>query len=478
MTNIKNNLELRLAPRLIISPVLQQSIELLALPRLELQHLIQNQLQENPLLEEVPLPEYRDSLEDYQTSQTGDGQGGLREIEIDWENYMWDNADLGYVEDQQDTSSPEINLTKSPSLPEHLIWQLNLSSKTEREKQIGMAIIEEIDGEGYFRGNLAEIAGRLKIKKEEVEEVLQLIQTFDPPGVGARNLKECLLLQIRDLEEDRKLLERIIKRHLEELQPANYAKIASSLKVPLERIIKAARTIRTLNPKPGTKFQNEPTEYIIPDVIVIKEYGEYKVIVNDEGLPRLRINPLYKSILRGNKGLDGKIRQYVEEKFRSAIWLIKGIEQRRKNLYKVACSIVKFQRDFLDHGINHLKPLVLRDVAQDIDVHESTVSRINNNKYMDTPQGLFEFKFFFHSSLGTVAGGQRSSITVKNTLKELINNEDPNNPYTDDQLVELFRRNNIIIARRTINKYRRELGIPDSSQRKRLAQSGLLPKFT
>jgi RNA polymerase sigma-54 factor len=485
MPSVRSRLELKLAPRLIISTVLQQSLELLALPRLELSQLIQQQLIENPLLEDLSSLDYQqEEKEEHSLSEPVNGIDGVEgeptefDFGIDWENYIWDRLDLGFSEEQiEDYTPPELNLTESPNLAEYLLWQLNLSVKSEREKQIGTAIIGEIDEDGYFRGEISEIAAQFRLGEDEVEKVLKTIQSFDPPGVGARNLKECLLIQIKDLDRDKPLLEKIIKKYLEEFQPDNYPKIASALKVPLEKVIRAAQLIRMLNPQPGAKFQDKPTEYITPDVYVIKDSGEYKVILNDEGIPRLRINPLYKTILRQNRNMDEVARQYVEDKFRSALWLIKAIEQRQKTLYKVATSIVKFQRDFLDFGINYLKPLVLKDVAQDIDVHESTVSRVNNHKYMDTPQGLFEFKFFFHSGLGSVVGGPRSSVSVKNTLKKFISNEDPNNPYTDDQLVELFKKNNIVIARRTINKYRRELGIPDSSKRKRLAQNRLSPNI-
>ncbi|OGW14278.1 MAG: RNA polymerase sigma-54 factor [Nitrospinae bacterium RIFCSPLOWO2_12_FULL_45_22] len=471
MADVRGRLELRQAPRLMMTTVLQQALQLLTLPRLELCQLIQQQMLENPLLEDAASEEEQE--EDIQVNGITDGvEEGAGEFDIDWENYVWDKLDLGYTEEHlEEYISPGETLSKRPTLMEYLLWQLNLSSRDEMEKRIGAAIIGEIDEDGYFRDDLQEIANQFGLKKAEAEKVLKLIQTFDPPGVGARTLKECLLLQVKDLEQDKWLLEKIIKKYLEGFEPRNYARIARALKVPLEEILRAAQLIRSLNPVPGAKFQDQPTEYIVPDVFVIKNSGEYQVIINDDGVPRLRINSFYKSVLRSDRDKGNPTRQYIEDKFRSALWLLRGIEHRRRTIYKVTNSIVKLQRDFLDFGINYLKPLVLNDVAQDVGLHGSTVSRVANSKYMDTPQGLFEFKFFFHSGLESVVGGPRSSVVVKNMLMKFIGTEDPNDPHTDDQLVELFKENNIVIARRTVNKYRRKLKIPDSSERKRSAQT-------
>lgn len=468
MANVR--LELRQAPRLIMTTVLQQALELLTLPRLELCQLIQQQMVENPLLEEVPSEEEQEE-EELQVDSTSDGiEEGNKEFDIDWENYIWDKLDLGYTEQDLEEYTPaELNLSKRPTLLEYLLWQLNLSCRDEMEKHIGAAIIGEIDEDGYFRGDLLDIANKFGLKKEEPEKVLKTIQNFDPPGIGARNLKECLLLQVSELKRDKGLLEKIIKKYLEGFKPRNYAKIASALKVSLEDILRAAELIRLLNPVPGAKFQDQPTEYIVPDVSVIKNGNEYQVIINDDGIPQIRINSLYKSVLRNNKNLENSTRQYIEEKFHSALWLVRGIEHRRKTLYKVVNSIVKLQRDFLDFGINYLKPLVLNDVAHDVGLHGSTISRVTTRKYMDTPQGLFEFKFFFHSGLESVVGGPKSSISVKNMLTKFISTENPNDPYTDDQIVELLKENNIVIARRTVNKYRRRLKIPDSNERKKVS---------
>jgi RNA polymerase sigma-54 factor len=454
-----------------MTTVLQQALELLLLPRLELCQLVQQQLVENPLLEDAPSEEEQE--EDIEPDGTSSGTDeGSQEFDIDWENYIWDKLDLGYTEEHlEEYTPPEANVSKHPTLMEYLLWQLNLTSSDEPVRRIGAAIIGEIDEDGYYRDDPIEIANQIGVKKEDVEDVLKIIQTFDPPGVGARNLKECLLLQVKDLKLDKGLLEKIIKKYLEEFEPRNYAKIAASLKVSQEEIFQAAQLIRLLNPIPGAKFQDQPTEYIVPDVYVIKNSGEYQVIVNDEGMPRLRINPFYKNILRSDKSSGSSTRQYIDEKFRSALWLVRGIEHRRKTIYKVASSIVKLQQDFLDFGINYLKPLVLNTVADDVGLHGSTVSRVTTNKYMDTPQGLLEFKFFFHSGLESVIGGAKSSVSVKNMLTRFISSENLHDPYTDDQLVELFKDNNIVIARRTVNKYRRELKIPDSSERKRTAQA-------
>lgn len=475
---MRPKLELRQTQKLIMTTNLQQAIELLLTSRLELTQIVQQELLQNPLLEEVVTPEDEFSESREQEGKEEEEKGeevdreegdGSTEFDIDWENYIQDNIDLdfsgGYLNEYPST---EATLAGETTLFDHLSWQLNLSCREEEERQVGAALIGNIDDDGYVRCDLDEIAQECGVSVEVVEKVLtHLIQTFEPTGVGARDLRECLLLQAQGLEQDKELVEEIIRNHLHRLEERDFLQIAKVLEVSLERVLQAYKVIKSFNPSPGSRFNIERTEYITPDVLVVKNGEDYQVIINDEGIPRLRVNPYYRNILKGGDDTRGSVRQFVEEKFRSAIWLIKGIEQRRQTLYKVSCSIVTFQHDFFDHGLEDLKPLVLRDVAQDIGMHESTISRVTSNKYMNTPQGLFELKYFFHSSLVSKDGDAFSSKNVKNMIKQLISHEDPLNPLTDDEIVKRLQENSIVIARRTVNKYRKEQKIPSSSKRKK-----------
>ncbi|MBI2876519.1 MAG: RNA polymerase factor sigma-54 [Candidatus Tectomicrobia bacterium] len=475
---MKARLEIKQTQKLVMTTMLQQAIELLTMTRLELTQVIQQELLENPLLEELtdsefeiegePTGMYEGSAEEGEEEPPRQEEG-TEEFDIDWENYILDNLDLGFSEEEATRApSPESVLPKEVTLSDHLIWQLNLSCQTEREKEIGLALIGNLDDDGYLRAGIEEVATECGETVEDVERVLAIVQSFEPTGVGARTLQECLLLQTHTLERERELAEELIHNHLASLEARDFARISRALGVPVEQVMEACKQIKALTPYPGRKFGQERIEYIMPDVLVVKNGEDYQVIINDEGVPKLRVNPYYRNILRGGGGLKSSARQFVEEKFRSAIWLIKGIEQRRQTLYKVSKSIVTFQKDFFDRGLDCLKPLVLRDVAEDIGMHESTVSRVTSHKYMHTPQGLLDFKYFFHSGISHRDGDDLSSKTVKNMIKQMIIQEDPQKPLTDDKIVKLLHKDNIIIARRTVNKYRKELKIPPSSKRKKL----------
>lgn len=476
---MKPRLELKQTQKLVMTTMLQQAIELLTMSRLELNQVIQQELLENPLLEELTdaesevegeSPEVYESVsEEEEGKETAEEEGNV-EFDIDWENYILDNLDLGFSEEEAvQAPSLENVLPKETTLIDHLTWQLNLSCNSETEKRIGQALIGNIDEDGYLRSGLEEVALECGVSVEAVEKVLAIVHSFEPTGVGARNLQECLLLQAQNLEEDRELVEEIIHNHLASLEAKDFPRIGRILGVSVDRVMELCKQIKTLNPYPGRKFGQERIEYITPDVLVVKSGEDYQVIINDEGLPKLRVNPYYRNILRGDGNSKSSARQFVEDKFRSAIWLIKGIEQRRQTLYKVSKSIVTFQKDFFDRGLDWLKPLVLRDVAQDIGMHESTVSRVTSNKYMHTPQGLLDFKYFFHSGISHRDGDDLSSKVVKNIIKQMVLQEDPQKPLTDDRIVKVLHQNhNIIIARRTVNKYRKELRILPSSKRKKL----------
>jgi RNA polymerase sigma-54 factor len=300
------------------------------------------------------------------------------------------------------------------------------------------------------------------------EGVLRRVQQFDPLGVAARELKECLLIQLEQVTPRDSIAEKIVSEYLQLLKNRNYAVIAKRLGVSTERVSRAASLISKLEPKPGRAFGGEIAQEIIPDVYIYKLEGDYVVHLNDEGIPRLRVNTFYKNILSESRsGVEGD-RKYVQEKLRSAVWLIRSIHQRQRTIYKVAKSIVKFQRDFLDKGIQHLKPLVLRDVAEDIQMHESTISRVTHNKYAHTPQGIYELKFFFNTGITSTEGDSLASESVKNLLREIITKEDARKPYSDEKLVEILKGMNIHIARRTISKYREMMKILSSNERRKV----------
>ena len=302
---------------------------------------------------------------------------------------------------------------------------------------------------------------------EEVEKVLRLIQSFDPIGVAARDLQECLTLQVRHLSLEGTPAERIVTEHLRLLQNHQIPELSKKLNLSLEELKHHIEIIQQLDPKPGSRYNPQPSQYVIPDVYVVKVDDQYVAVLNEDGLPQLRISPTYRRLLdKSATENSDETRAYVKDKFRSALWLIKSVEQRQKTIHKVATSIINFQRDFMDHGIEHLRPLVLRDVANDIGMHESTVSRVVTNKYMHTPQGVHEMKFFFHSGISSSYGESVSSVTIKNRIKKIIEGEDPRKPLSDSKIVSILQREGLILARRTIAKYREELKIPTSNQRK------------
>jgi len=482
---LKQNL--KLAQQLVMTPQLQQAIKLLQLSRLEMVDMINQELEENPLLEEnapedislEETPTEDDTLMTVQgdelkavehtTEITGEGDG--RE-DFDWDNYLEDYGPIGasYEKRDDDNTSWDNLLTKTPSLTDHLMWQLKLSTFTELEMRIGEQIIGNIDQNGYLAATIEEIATQENVAPAAVVDVLSKIQAFDPPGIAARDLKECLLIQARMLGiKNSMLVERIIQDHLKDLEIKNYSLISRKLKVSLTEVMEAVSIISAMDPKPGSAFQEDKVQTIIPDVYVIKSGNEYKIVLNDDGLPRLRISNFYREIMAGldgsKEGETGK--KYIRERVQSATWLIKSIQQRQKTIYKVADSIVRFQKDFFNKGISNLKPLVLRDVALDVEMHESTISRVVTNKYMQTPAGLFELKYFFSSGISTTGGDSIASKSVKEEIRKMISEEDPRKPLSDSEIVEKLASLGINIARRTVAKYREMMNVLPSSRRKK-----------
>jgi RNA polymerase sigma-54 factor len=325
--------------------------------------------------------------------------------------------------------------------------------------------VEGEDDDSAVRDPLVRVAFEAGVGIEFAEKVLKKVQSLDPPGVAARDLRECLLLQARHLNADLPEVVAIVERHLKHLESKNYAAIARDLKIPIEQVVKAVKVIAAFEPKPGRAYTSEEAQYITPDVHVQKIGDRYVVVLNDDGLSKLRISGMYRQALKN--GSAGAAKEYIQDKLRSAVWLIRSIHQRQRTIYKVTESIVKFQKDFFDKGIAYLKPLILRDVAEDIGMHESTVSRVTTNKYVHTPQGIYELKFFFNSAIARTGGDEIASEAVKNHIKQIVAAEDPKRPHSDQKIVELLKGQNIEIARRTVAKYREVLGILPSSKRKK-----------
>jgi RNA polymerase sigma-54 factor len=473
----------KLVQQLVITPQLQQAIKLLQLTRLELVDMISQEMKENPLLEEeeegrdstegeAPVAEQEGGETSAEPERTPEVKGtGEGVEEYDWENYL-ENSNLTSfqksVPDGEEKPSFENFLTKKTTLTDHLQWQLQLSRFTEQEQEAGIWIIGDLDEDGYLKVSLEDICSETHLSMEVVEGVLKRIQQFDPVGVAARDLKECLLIQLEQITPRDLLAEKIVSEHLSLLKNRNYPAIAKRLGVSLDRVNRAASLIAKLDPKPGKAFGGEVIQEIIPDVYVYKVEGDYVIYLNDEGIPRLKVNSLYRNVINGSRLAPDGDRKYIQDKLRSALWLIRSIHQRQRTIYKVAKSIVKFQRDFLDKGIQSLKPLVLRDVAEDIQMHESTISRVTHNKYVHTPQGIYELKFFFNAGITSTQGETLASESVKNLVREIIAKEDPRKPYSDEKLVQILQGMNIHIARRTVSKYREMMKILSSNERRKI----------
>ncbi len=476
--------QLKLSQQLVMTPQLQQAIKLLQLSRTELEDVVRQELEENPVLEEGAdnLEEKEESgpLKEEHESITGsDEVQELKENpedfkDVDWQTYL-EGYHLGgggtsseLYEGEDDRPSYENLLTKKSSLADHLRWQLNLIRIGNEERIAAGEIIGNLDESGFLKATIDEIIAGTGMSSDVVERALAAVQDSDPPGVACRSLQECLLKQVEQLGMQDTLVEKILQDHVPELENRRYQMIAKALNVTLDEILGAARIISGLEPRPGRAFSQEEIHYITPDIFVYKISDEYVVVLNDEGLPNLRINSFYRNALAADSKVDEKAGEYIQEKLRGAVWLIKSIHQRQRTIYRVTKSIVKFQRDFFEKGIEYLKPLVLRDVAEDIEMHESTVSRVTTNKYVQTPRGLFELKYFFNSGINTTIGASVASESVKSKIKEIVSGENSKKPFSDQKIVELLRLEGIDIARRTVTKYREMLGISSSTERKRL----------
>ena len=467
---IQQKLHTKLVQKLILTPSLQQAIKLLPMSTLELADLLNQEMVENPLLEEVPTEELQPAEQQQQQEKPADQQPtdkGDPWDDADYEYFFGDYLDDGYrsrtPSEVKELPPIENTLSTAASLSDHLLWQLSLQTDDDRLKEIGAAIIGNLDDDGYLVASVEEIAAMGEWPVADVERALQHVQTFDPIGVAARDLQECLWLQIRHIGLEGTPTEKIVTEHLRLLQNHQVPEIARKLGISLDDLKEHVEIIRNLDPKPGSRYNPSQSQYVIPDVYVVKVEDQYVAALNEEGLPQLRISPVYRRLLdktgAGGGDQNDETRAYVKDKFRSALWLIKSVDQRQKTIHKVATSIINFQREFLDHGIEYLRPLVLRDVANDIGMHESTVSRVVNNKYMHTPQGVFELKYFFHSGISSSFGESVSSVTIKQRIRKIIENEDPRKPLSDSKIVSILQKEGLMLARRTIAKYREELKI-------------------
>ncbi len=469
--------QLKLTQQLIMTPQLQMAIKLLQLSRLELLSTIRQELEDNPTLEEEvqdldaeePLAERPEkvSTEPSETKEIT-VEEKIRD-DIDWNNYIDEYNSSGKIHfesERRDTPNFESFVARKESLREHLLWQFLMTSPEKEEKKIGNFIVGNLNKDGYLDATVEDLAMTSGADPEKVAQVLSLFQTFDPTGVCARDLGECLLIQARHFDLDDTMVTQIIENHLNHLENKNYKAIAKSLKASIEDIITAVKIIQSLEPKPGSQFSEDEAQYINPDVFVYKIEDEFIILVNDDGMPKLRVNNFYRSAIKDDGNFSEAAKDYIQEKMRSATWLIRSIHQRQKTIYKVMESILKFQRDFFKKGIAHLKPMVLRDVAEDIGMHESTISRVTTNKYVHTPRGIFELKYFFNSSIQRVHGEAIASASVQEKIRLIIENENPKKPFSDDKISKLLKEANINIARRTVAKYREMMRVLPSNKRK------------
>ncbi|HID94943.1 MAG TPA: RNA polymerase factor sigma-54 [Candidatus Latescibacteria bacterium] len=461
-------LQQKLAPQLI------QSLNLLQLSNLELEQVVRQELEINPLLEE------HISLElQQERPEENPSEGEEREEELDfeftekdWGRYLAEGFDMAHTLREGSNREDREEMEKVPavqiSLMEHLLNQLKLSDLSEQDQKIGEYIIGNIDDDGYLRTSVEEIAKALGTRPEDVERVLKTIQTFEPAGVGARDLQETLTIQLSEKGLEETLAMKIVQSHLEDLKRHRYSRIAKSLGVSENEIRDAMKEISKLNPKPGLGSFGRAAEGIIPDVIVERVDNDYVTILNEGTIPTLRINPVYRSILSESSNASEETRNYVVEKLNSARRLIRAIQQRRSTLLKLANYIVKAQRDFFDNGVSRLKPMVLREAAEALGMHPSTISRASRGKYIQTPHGIFELKYFFESKVNSSSGEDLSQRSVMERIRQLVEAEDPRNPLTDPQIAGLLKKEGINIARRTVSKYRTALGISPAQYRKKL----------
>ncbi len=471
--------QLKLSQQLVMTPQLQQAIKLLQLSRLELVEAVQTELLENPFLEEQDgaldqegSTNEADSSAQDENSESLDPTDAELVRDADWENYLGEfsstskQAQLREIDLPEEGLGFEARLSSKPSLAGHLNWQIRLADFSDAELAISDMILGNLDNLGFLEAENEEIAQMLDCSPEEVEQVVLRIQRLDPVGVASRTPQECLLVQMEVLGIDDPIMKSLVAEHLEDMEKRRYKPLARKFKLSLAELKEYLDAIKELDPMPGSSFADSEPHYISPDVFVYKYGDDFVVILNDEGLPSLQMNQF---LIDGVQAKNETEKEYFQEKMRSATWLMKSLYQRQRTLYKVVESIIGFQREFFEIGVTKLKPLILKEVAEDIEMHESTVSRITTNKYVSTPHGIFELKFFFNSALELEDGTQVGSESVKAIIKKIIDEENPKKPFSDEVIAEMLKKElEVNIARRTVAKYRTVLNIPSSSKRKQI----------
>ncbi|NWG13513.1 MAG: RNA polymerase factor sigma-54 [Acidobacteria bacterium] len=472
---MRQSLDLRLTQRLALTPSLLQKIELLQLNRLELQEMLNQELLENPILEEVtetePAREMGLETEDEPSGpESGSSQSEPDSFdEIDFRYFFDEYLDTGFrnreVEDTEDRPSFESFLVRPTSLRDHLTWQLGLSYVEPRISEIAAEIIGNLNEDGYLLLSMEELRSLTGCTEEEAETALKAVQSLDPVGVGARDLRECLLIQLEAKGLKDSLAWKIVSDHLTLLEGHKFKELASRTGSTFEEVLKAADVIRHLIPKPGQKYNPEKATYVQPEVTIAKVNGDFVIIQNDEGMPQLRLNASYRELLKSN-GVPVDTKAFLREKFRSAVDLLRSVNQRRQTIYRVCMCIVNRQRDFLEHGPSALRPMLIKDVANELGVHSSTVSRVVTNKYVDTPQGVIELRKFFTMGVENPDGEELSIVQVKLKIRKIIEGENRSKPYSDNQIGQLLRQDHIFITRRTVAKYREQMQIPGSRERR------------
>jgi RNA polymerase sigma-54 factor len=474
------SLQARLQQSLVMTPQLQQGIKLLQLNHLELVQEIQNEILENPTLEEVPgstveaAPEAERALQEQATAAAAnDGAGGdggpTREGEVDWNQVLEGMGQEGFrqrgASGMEELPPIETNLVASTSLAEHLEWQLQMQSCTDGEREVAGLIVQNLDHRGWLSLPLEDLVTEHGLDAEDAEGALDIVQHLDPLGCGSRDLVACLQVQAAILYPEDPVFPRIIAEHLGDIEKRNYLAIARALGIEVEDVLEYHRMLKTLEPWPGRNFGDAEPQYISPDVYVFKVGGEWQVGQNTDGMPRLRVSNYYRNVLLG-KDSTREEREYIKERLSSAAFLIKSIDKRESTIRKVMLSILARQLDFFERGPEHLRPMILRDVAEEVGIHESTVSRVTSNKYVQCPQGIFELKYFFNNAVNAVHGEAVAAESVKLRIRRLIQGEDPSSPLSDDTIVQMLKRDNVDIARRTVAKYREAMGILPSSKRR------------
>ncbi len=476
---LEHRLDVRLQQKLVLTPQLQQAIKLLQMPQLELSATLNNELIENPFLEESAVEPDAEEVSTSPESETLTSPPDESETPLErllgfsadgyFDSRSYDGRDLGYF--SPDTGAAQDYdqfVGDGVDDNDHLNWQLRLCVAPEEIKSIAEAVIGNIDEKGYLRTSVDELIAYSDASTQQVEAAIKLVQSFDPPGIAARDLRECLLLQLPELDLSDTLVERIIDTSLPDIEKRRYKNVAKTLGVTLDDVHQAIKIIEGLDPKPGTALSTSETIYIKPDVYVIRDEEDFRIVLNDESIPRLRINSYYRRVLSQKGSLAKEEKEYLTERLRSAEWLLKSLDHRNNTLYRVTESVVRFQNEFFDKNVSHLKPLNLKDVAQDLDLHESTISRATSNKYLSCSHGLFGFRFFFSSALTSSTGENVSSNYVRDIIKKIISEEYSKKPLSDQKISDMLKASDIKVARRTVAKYRDEMKISPQSQRRRL----------